>query len=647
VALSLSVVIFFLPISLLAEPDSASFFESYFQTKNGDIPQSYSTLVEELDAYLNPGDPRPISSQNGPAGFDFGYSRAPERDFVSTDKPRKLRSFPKRSDFGDIQAVFTGYVPAQNEIQVISWNPERHEFDFLEVKNYGNSQKPSLQKADRTFCLSCHQNGGPILSRFPWSESREQVGALMLKSKELYLARILREKFKSKFDSELPQNFEAELVKIPVTDVNEKIFEKALLIVLNEDTAPNLDEFKKMLKEDLENPPRTADQNPIFGSPLESVLGFTISRDDHIVANDLSFDGNVRRANRQLQMVRIITQGCGDNIDCRLALITLAAISAKRSNNDDYNSFADKVSDLLKPLWPEDDYSYISSIIPDRDPLSSPERGGRVSSFSLVNPKEFFNPDEFKESNNLRVNTSMHKLDHEAGVLYNYIDFESITDFRKNSLFEEHQSFGIKGIGNPATPRPKQSRIPKDLVGRLLLDHHRLPDIFGLKNLEALQKQYTVEGLAKHINDDPRMRQLVTQAWPPPPEILSQLVIEAVSETNRDETKIFCLPKASPAADLSATLKDVEEHFSSIKPEDLFGNYCSQCHTAEAKKAKVLPLTNLSELKTYLSSEGESAADRLKEGSMPPLRAKKQPTDAERKLMIYLLEIKGLEAPQK
>ena len=67
--------------------------------------------------------------------------------------------------------VFIGYQPKANAFEVISYNETAGRFEFQVVTDYREGGEPTVEYANRTLCMSCHQTGGPIFSRAPWNET--------------------------------------------------------------------------------------------------------------------------------------------------------------------------------------------------------------------------------------------------------------------------------------------------------------------------------------------------------------------------------------------------------------------------------------------------------------------------------------------
>ncbi len=67
--------------------------------------------------------------------------------------------------------LYLGYQEKANLIEVISFNEAAGRFEFQLVKNYRKGATPNLFYANRSVCVSCHQNQTPIFSRQVWDET--------------------------------------------------------------------------------------------------------------------------------------------------------------------------------------------------------------------------------------------------------------------------------------------------------------------------------------------------------------------------------------------------------------------------------------------------------------------------------------------
>lgn len=96
-------------------------------------------------------------------------SRSLQKMTTSPSTPRRIFSFASPQD----APVFLGHVDQSSDMEILSWNYKNQEFDFLilEFSDSSDRSRPKLVLPQRKVCLECHQSGGPIFSRFPWSET--------------------------------------------------------------------------------------------------------------------------------------------------------------------------------------------------------------------------------------------------------------------------------------------------------------------------------------------------------------------------------------------------------------------------------------------------------------------------------------------
>jgi mono/diheme cytochrome c family protein len=67
--------------------------------------------------------------------------------------------------------LYIGYQEKAESLEVISYNETAGRFEFQIVQDYAPGRTPRVVYAIRPICISCHQNGGPIFSEAPWSET--------------------------------------------------------------------------------------------------------------------------------------------------------------------------------------------------------------------------------------------------------------------------------------------------------------------------------------------------------------------------------------------------------------------------------------------------------------------------------------------
>ena len=65
--------------------------------------------------------------------------------------------------------LYLGYVPGTDKIEVISFNKSTDKYDFFIIDDYAPGKKPKLSH-QTGMCTTCHQNGGPLFPKSPWTE---------------------------------------------------------------------------------------------------------------------------------------------------------------------------------------------------------------------------------------------------------------------------------------------------------------------------------------------------------------------------------------------------------------------------------------------------------------------------------------------
>lgn len=127
---------------------STAFVREILIPNRGDVPFPFTKISKPI------GDQKPLS-------VVIPDGRSLQRKKADFSDPRVLTSY------GDL---FIGYAPRANQLEVISWNSKKEQYDFFVVQNYGPGLKPKVALPDRATCTACHQGEAPIFSRFPWGE---------------------------------------------------------------------------------------------------------------------------------------------------------------------------------------------------------------------------------------------------------------------------------------------------------------------------------------------------------------------------------------------------------------------------------------------------------------------------------------------
>lgn len=156
----------------------ASLFDRLFATQTAagtayDVPYPFERLLARLRERL-PGArmerARPFATVLIPRG------RSLHRDAA---RPEFFR-YPRIVVAVDVQSgeriptrdrLFLGYQERARQIEIISFNEAAGRFEFQVVSDYAPGRDPVVRHASRPLCTSCHQNGGAIFPRPPWSET--------------------------------------------------------------------------------------------------------------------------------------------------------------------------------------------------------------------------------------------------------------------------------------------------------------------------------------------------------------------------------------------------------------------------------------------------------------------------------------------
>ena len=149
-------------------------------TPNSHVPFPFSKLIEKIRSHMQPSN-ESIKQVRIPIG------RSLRREISAPDyfhSPRIIIAADSQPALTKGQAglnlrgrLFLGYQEKSRILEIISYNPWAGRFEFQEVRNYGPGLEPEIAYANRTLCLSCHQNSGPIFAREPWLEtdSNQQI----------------------------------------------------------------------------------------------------------------------------------------------------------------------------------------------------------------------------------------------------------------------------------------------------------------------------------------------------------------------------------------------------------------------------------------------------------------------------------------
>lgn len=159
-----------------------SLFDRVFSVKdNGvyrhDIPYPFDRLLDKLSKLTDQPDAKKSNlkfalfpngrslTRNSSAPEFFKYPRI----IVTVDAEAKI----KDGQYGPLlkDRLYIALTEKDNVLEVISYNDIAQRFEFQIVHDYGENKTPSVIYAQRSLCLSCHQNHAPIFPNAPWDET--------------------------------------------------------------------------------------------------------------------------------------------------------------------------------------------------------------------------------------------------------------------------------------------------------------------------------------------------------------------------------------------------------------------------------------------------------------------------------------------
>lgn len=163
-------------------PVGRSLFDQVFAVeRNGvqsiDVPYPFTALRRRLVSHLTPDaeDSAAIAQVLIPLGRALQRNAAAPDYFASPrlvlvvvgNPPAPPGALGTRLK----DRLYIGYQEKAESLEVISYNETAGRFEFQIVEDYAPGRRPRVVYARRPVCLACHQNGGPIFSQPPWSET--------------------------------------------------------------------------------------------------------------------------------------------------------------------------------------------------------------------------------------------------------------------------------------------------------------------------------------------------------------------------------------------------------------------------------------------------------------------------------------------
>lgn len=551
-----------------------SYMTELIRENANQVPYPFEKLLRYLGSKAAPNPKDKIETVLVPKG------RSLHRDKADYKSPRILAAL------GDQYPIFLGYAPRNSQIEIMSFNPSKAQYDFQIIQDYKPGAQPKLIPVERQLCLQCHQHGGPIFSRSPWREMR------------------LRK----------PGTEEAFYAKYGNTSN-----------IASHDLAENLI-GEKILR-------ARGGNRDYYGIDLLAYKNETRGfQGDFSRGPAASFAFNLRLKNWSFQFHSVTKLACEEDLDCRWVLLRLglewpAVFLRLLTHRDEMlpvmKQMAKVVGEAVRPHWPKNEFGYPSPVIPDRfvpDASDQPIVGYRIR--PLVEGRDL---------------TYYEMLGDYIPREFYYLGTQHVDDLQGanyKELFEE--TFEDPAVLDPKTPRPLVKKIAPEQAGEFLLQNVLEGLNFSNEDLGVL-RALDLQALKKVLQSS-KYRSFVKQ-WPPDPKqvmatILADLGRDAESksylaEVERQQNLLNSLPHQV------ASVPDTSVSYRSSK--NLFVKYCATCHIS-GDGLEDYPLDNpvkLVKIKDFCSD--------ISTRRMPPInpdhtkQSEWQITDQERVEMLKIL----------
>lgn len=160
----------------------ASLFDRLFSSGNENnrhynVPYPFNKLINVLERYTV----KDTDSDTGLRAVLIPQGRSLVRDAAAPDffkYPRIVVAVDREPPVIDghygpwlRDRLYIAYQEKAKALEVISYNPTLQRFEFQIVKDYAPGASPKVLYADRSLCVSCHQNHAPIFANAPWDET--------------------------------------------------------------------------------------------------------------------------------------------------------------------------------------------------------------------------------------------------------------------------------------------------------------------------------------------------------------------------------------------------------------------------------------------------------------------------------------------
>ena len=244
-------------------------------------------------------------------------------------------------------------------------------------------------------------------------------------------------------------------------------------------------------------------------------------------------DDQIRRANDQLQGVRVCRLACGEDLSCRSKLVLAALAGSQIQNSASIRQeLAAAIRLSVQSRWAQDAFSYASDVIPDRDPLKEPMHGGLVTQLHISDLNRFKGASDAQLST---LQKNQLEAEFRAGIDYTYSHVGAHL-----AIDEEHAGLTQISLpyddptshGKPSLQRPKISAIPVAFSGEYLIGQVYNSDSssclgFSFEDLTAFQA-VPYETLKAILSTPDAIKMLAN--WPPNSGQITELVRQATKK---------------------------------------------------------------------------------------------------------------------
>lgn len=577
-------------------------------------------------------------------------SRSLDRAETSFTRPRSISVIGTQvgSSTGGFPKIYLGHHTAKDTAEVIAWNQVTGRYEFLLVKDLYHPQKaPTVTRADRALCATCHQHGGPIFTHGPiWSESIN--GDLVRATSTDKLKKL--EELKSHVSEVLSSTARKLGISEPLISATAKKIreiQKDENVLFGHPSSWIQNEVRAAIA-GLATSSGKAELKESFRRELRDELSFSPFWEHEqrsILDSANSFDEGVRNSARAIQARALCDGECGSSPKCMGAMLTLAignALDLPFGSPEEKTSVTEQqiTNDLAKFIeeLPKSVREQPSSALPDRETTQQNPDG--VTALYLLNT-----PAKLKSATTSGVVDSFGEEEFIGRThIINY--FEPNSSFVSPKQISGVRTLSIQGINaaaDPSKPRPPglvlnrstALHLARGAIACFAIEPSQLEPLKGT-SLTTIYGAIQKGQATKKILSSPSIA-----------TVNGQLIISAIQndiQSSQGEA-IECLPGDRElisgatingmAPVIEIVRKQAETPESDQRAKALLRKYCADCHSP----GTLLPLAleDLNAIRTYRDDEKRSASDRIQSGSMPRGEHARVITPEERDFLIDYL----------